>query len=147
LADFITTIVGFKVFGTQRIEAALDQAKRAAKGRDVKIGGGVSTVQQYLRAGLIDDLHFALSPVVLGKGEAMYAGIDLPSLGYRVTEHHATEQATHCSDSMIAEDRVRAHQRDGIGSRLTVVSVSIVFAGALMALNRFACAYRKPYPS
>jgi dihydrofolate reductase len=52
-------------------------------------------VRQYLRAGLIDDLHFALSPVALGEGEAMYAGIDLPSLGYRVTEHHATEHATH----------------------------------------------------
>jgi dihydrofolate reductase len=61
------------IFVTEGIEAALDQAKRAAKGRDVKIGGGVSTVHQYLRAGLIDDLHFALSPVVLGKGEALEA--------------------------------------------------------------------------
>ena len=62
---------------------------------DVKIGGGVDTVRQYLRAGLIDELHFALSPVVLGQGEAMFAGIDLPALGYRVTEHQATEHATH----------------------------------------------------
>ncbi|MDE2329791.1 MAG: dihydrofolate reductase family protein, partial [Bradyrhizobium sp.] len=83
------------VFVTEGIEAALDQAKRAAGGRDVKIGGGVSTVRQYLRAGLIDELHFALSPVVLGQGEAMFAGIDLPSLGFRVTEHQATEHATH----------------------------------------------------
>ena len=52
----------------------------------MKIGGGVETVRQYLRAGLIDELHFALSPVVLGQGEAMFAGIDLPALGYRVTE-------------------------------------------------------------
>ena len=62
---------------------------------DVKIGGGVETVRQYLSAGLIDELHFALSPVVLGQGEAMFAGIDLPALGYRVTEHQATEHATH----------------------------------------------------
>jgi dihydrofolate reductase len=52
-------------------------------------------VRQYLCARLIDELHFALSPVVLGQGEAMFAGIDLPSLGYRVTEHKATENATH----------------------------------------------------
>jgi dihydrofolate reductase len=83
------------IFVTEGIEAALQQAKLAAKGRDVKIGGGVDTVRQYLRAGLIDHLHFALSPVVLGKGEAMFAGIDLPMLGYRVTEHQATEHATH----------------------------------------------------
>ena len=57
--------------------------------------GGVETVRQYLRAGLIDELHFAFSPVVLGQGEAMFAGIDLPALGYRVTEHQATEHATH----------------------------------------------------
>jgi dihydrofolate reductase len=80
---------------TEGIEAALDQAKRAAGGRDVKIGGGVWTVRQYLRAGLIDELHLALSPVVLGQGEAMFAGIDLPALGFRVTEHKASENATH----------------------------------------------------
>jgi dihydrofolate reductase len=83
------------IFVTEGIEAALDQAKRAANGRDVKIGGGVETVRQYLRAGLIDELHFALSPVVIGQGEAMFAGIDLPALGYRVTEHQATEHAMH----------------------------------------------------
>ena len=83
------------IFVSEGIEAALDQAKVAANGRDVKIGGGVETVRQYLRAGLIDELHFALSPVVLGQGEAMFAGIDLPALGYRVTEHQATEHATH----------------------------------------------------
>jgi dihydrofolate reductase len=83
------------IFVTDGIAAALEQAKLAAKGRDVKIGGGVATVRQYLQAGLIDELHFALSPVVLGQGEAMFAGIDLPALGYRVTEHRASDHATH----------------------------------------------------
>ena len=82
-------------FVTEGIEAALDRAKEAAGGLDVKIGGGVATVRQYLRTGLVDDLHFALSPVILGRGEAMFEGLDLPSLGYRVTEHVATEAATH----------------------------------------------------
>jgi dihydrofolate reductase len=83
------------VFVTEGIEAALDEARRAANGRDVKIGGGVETVRQYLRAGLVDELHFAFSPVLLGQGEAMFAGIDLPALGYRVAEHQATEHAMH----------------------------------------------------
>ena len=83
------------VFVTEGIEAALEQARAAAGGLDVKIGGGVETVRQYLGAGLIDELHFASSPVVLGQGEAMFAGLDLPALGYRVTEHQATEHATH----------------------------------------------------
>src|SRR5579864_6645808 len=83
------------IFVTDGIEAALEKAKLAAKGRDVKIGGGVETVRQYLRAGLIDELHLAFSPVVLGQGEAMFAGVDLPALGFRVTEHQASEQATH----------------------------------------------------
>jgi dihydrofolate reductase len=82
-------------FVTEGIEAALEQAKAAAGGQDVRIGGGVSTVRQYLRAGLIDDLHFAIAPVVLGKGEAMFAAIDLPALGFRVTEHATTDQALH----------------------------------------------------
>ena len=83
------------IFVTDGIEGALEKAELAAKGGDVKIGGGVETVRQYLCAGLIDELHFALSPVVLGQGEAMFAGIDLPALGYRVTEHQATDHATH----------------------------------------------------
>jgi len=83
------------IFVTEGIEAALAQAQRAAGDRDVKIGGGVETVRQYLRAGLVDELHFAVSPIVLGQGEAMFAGIDLLALGYRVTEHQATEHATH----------------------------------------------------
>jgi dihydrofolate reductase len=83
------------IFVTAGLEAALEQAQAAAGSRDVKIGGGVATVRAYLGAGLIDELHFAFSPVVLGHGEAMFAGIDLPALGYRVTEHQATEHATH----------------------------------------------------
>jgi dihydrofolate reductase len=82
-------------FVTDGIEAALERARTAAGDRDVKIGGGVSTVRQYLRAGLIDELHFALSPVVLGRGEAMFEGLDLPALGYSVTETASTELATH----------------------------------------------------
>jgi dihydrofolate reductase len=82
-------------FVTEGIEAALEQARAAAGARDVKIAGGVSTVRQYLQAGLVDELHFAISPVVLGRGEAMFAGLDLPALGFRVTEHVATPLATH----------------------------------------------------
>ncbi len=82
-------------FVTDVIHAALDSAREAAGERDIKIGGGVSTVRQYLQAGLIDELHFAVSPVLLGQGEAMFAGLDLPVLGYRVVESTATELATH----------------------------------------------------
>lgn len=82
-------------FVTDGIEVALDKARAAAGGKNVKIGGGVSTVRQYLQAGLVDELHFAISPVVLGRGEAMFAGIDLPALGFKVTEHAATDHATH----------------------------------------------------
>lgn len=82
-------------FVTDGIEEALDRARNAAGGKNVQIGGGVSTVRQYLQAGLIDEIHFAVSPVLLGRGEAMFAGLDLPALGYRVVEHAATEAATH----------------------------------------------------
>jgi dihydrofolate reductase len=82
-------------FVTDGIEAALDKAKEVAGGKDIRIGGGVSTVRQYLQAGLVDELHFAVAPIVLGQGEAMFAGIDLPALGFRVVEHVATEFATH----------------------------------------------------
>jgi dihydrofolate reductase len=82
-------------FVTGGIEEALRLAKQAAGGKDVRIGGGVSTVRQYLQAGLIDSLHFALAPVVLGKGEALFTGLDLPGLGYSVTGHKASEHATH----------------------------------------------------
>lgn len=82
-------------FVTDGIHAALERARAAAGARDVKIGGGVSTVRQYLQAGLVDALHVAISPVLLGRGEAMFAGLDLPALGYRVTGSTATELATH----------------------------------------------------
>lgn len=82
-------------FITDGIHAALERARDAAGARDVKIGGGVSTVRQYLQASLIDELHFAMSPVLLGRGEAMFAGLDLPALGYGVIESTGTDLATH----------------------------------------------------
>lgn len=82
-------------FVTDGIGAALDRARAAAGGRNVKIGGGVSTVRQYLQAGLVDEMHLAISPVVFGQGEAMFAGLDLPALGFGVIEHAATDSATH----------------------------------------------------
>jgi len=82
-------------FVTDGIEAALAQARAAAGDLDVKIGGGVSTVRQYLEAGAIDELHLVMSPVLLGRGEALFAGIDLPGLGYRVTEMVPSDSATH----------------------------------------------------
>jgi dihydrofolate reductase len=82
-------------FVTEGIEAALDQARAAAGDLDVKISGGVSTIRQYLLAGSIDELQLAVSPVVLGRGEALFAGVDLPGLGYRVAEAVATPMATH----------------------------------------------------
>ena len=82
-------------FVTGGIDEALRLAKQAAGDKDVKIGGGVSTVRQYLQAGLIDSLQFALSPVALGQGEALLTGIDLRALGFSVTGHTATQYATH----------------------------------------------------
>lgn len=82
-------------FVTEGIEEALRRAKEAAGDKDVKIGGGVSTVRQYVRAGLIDSLHLAVGPVVLGRGEALFAGLDLAALGYTVTQHTTTERAMH----------------------------------------------------
>lgn len=82
-------------FVTDGIEAALKRAQAAAGDLDVKIGGGVSTVRQYLSAGLIDELHFAVSPVVLGQGETMFAELDLPAMGYRTAESCAGEHALH----------------------------------------------------
>jgi dihydrofolate reductase len=82
-------------FVTEGIEVAMQRARQAAGELDIKIGGGVDTVRQYLRAGHVDEIHFAVSPVVLGRGEAMFTGIDLRGMGYKVTEHVATELATH----------------------------------------------------
>lgn len=82
-------------FTADSIETVLDRAKEAAGGRDVKIAGGMSTVRQYLRAGLIDELHFAISPVFLGRGESLLDGFDLPALGFAVTEQALTHKAMH----------------------------------------------------
>ena len=82
-------------FVTGGIEEALRRAREAAGGRDVRIGGGASTIRQYLSAGLVDEMHVAFSPVLLGGGESLFGGLDLPALGYRVSEHLSTPLATH----------------------------------------------------
>jgi dihydrofolate reductase len=82
-------------FVTGGIHEALERAREAAAGKDVRIGGGVSTVRQYLQAGLIDAMHLAQSPVLLGSGEALLAGLDLNQLGYRCTRHQGTANAQH----------------------------------------------------
>jgi dihydrofolate reductase len=82
-------------FVTDGIEAALARAKEAAKDQDIQLGGGAATLRAYLRARLIDEMHFAISPIFLGGGEHLFAGIDLPALGYERTEHVATPNATH----------------------------------------------------
>lgn len=82
-------------FVTEGIEVALERAREAAGDLDVKIGGGASTVRQYLQAGLLDELQVSVSPVLLGQGEALYAGLDLPALGYEVKRSSPSEQATH----------------------------------------------------
>jgi len=82
-------------FVTEGIDAALAQAKAAAGDRDVRIGGGVATIQQYLRAGLIDELHLAMRPVVLGSGEHLLRDLDLRSLGYECERFIAGERAAH----------------------------------------------------
>lgn len=82
-------------FVTGGIHAALDQARAAAGDQDIRLGGGVSTIRQYLQAGLLDELHLAITPVLLGKGEHLLTGIDMVTLGYRCTEFVATPKATH----------------------------------------------------
>ncbi len=82
-------------FVTEGIEAALQRARDAAGERDIRLGGGVSTIRQYLRAALIDELHLAVRPVLLGHGEALWAGLDLPALGYDCVKQRAGERATH----------------------------------------------------
>jgi dihydrofolate reductase len=82
-------------FITGGIRDALDRAREAAGGMDVRIGGGANTIQQYLRAGLIDELHIAVAPVLLGRGERLFDGVDLRALGYECTQHVASEKATH----------------------------------------------------
>ncbi len=82
-------------FVTGGVDEALARARAAAAGRNVRVGGGVATVRQFLQAGLVDDLHLVVSPVVLGRGEALFTGIDLGALGLRVVEHATTERALH----------------------------------------------------
>ena len=82
-------------FVTGGIHEALDRARDAANGKDVRIGGGADTVNQYLRERLIDELHIAISPVVLGSGERLFEGVDLRALGYRCIRVESSEKATH----------------------------------------------------
>ena len=82
-------------FVTEGIHAALEQARAAAGGRDVRVGGGVATIRQYLREGLIDELHLAVRPVLLGSGEPLFRDLDLRALGYECTSHLPGERAIH----------------------------------------------------
>ena len=82
-------------FVTGGIHEALERARDAAQGQDVRIGGGVSTVRQYLEASLVDEMHLVVSPTLLGRGEALLAGIDLAAQGFRCTRHVGTEAALH----------------------------------------------------
>jgi dihydrofolate reductase len=82
-------------FVTDSIEAALRAARTAAGDKDVGIGGGVATIREYLKARLVDEMHLAISPVLLGTGEHLLLGLDLPKLSYRVTEHVPSASVTH----------------------------------------------------
>jgi dihydrofolate reductase len=82
-------------FVTDGIHAALQRATVAAKGKDIRLGGGVSAIRQYLQAGLIDEMHVAISPVMLGHGEHLLSGLDTLALGYECTQHVTTPHATH----------------------------------------------------
>ena len=82
-------------FVTDGIEEALRRARAAAGGADVRLGGGAATIRQYLRARLVDELHLAISPVLLGSGESLLEGVDLSALGYRITEHVPSAAAMH----------------------------------------------------
>jgi dihydrofolate reductase len=82
-------------FVTGGIGEAWERAREAAGGKDVRVGGGTATIRQYLEARLLDSLHLAVNPVLMGKGEALFEGLDLPALGYQVSETAAGEGATH----------------------------------------------------
>ncbi|HBB95864.1 MAG TPA: deaminase [Blastocatellia bacterium] len=82
-------------FVTDGIHSALEQAKTAAGDKDIRLGGGVSTIRQYLGSGLIDELHLAIAPVLLGDGENLFAGLDLPRSGYECVERIEGARATH----------------------------------------------------
>jgi dihydrofolate reductase len=83
------------IFVTDGIQSALQQARKAAGDKDVRIGGGVSTLRQYLKAGLVDEMHLALTPVLMGKGENLFTGLDLHELGFKCVERVTSEGATH----------------------------------------------------
>jgi dihydrofolate reductase len=82
-------------FVTDGIHSALERAKEAAGGKDVRLGGGVSTLRQYLRAGLVDEMHFVISPALIGSGERLFQDLDLPALGYELKDHTTSPGATH----------------------------------------------------
>jgi dihydrofolate reductase len=82
-------------FVTGGIREAYDRAMEAAQGKDVRVGGGADTIRQYLTAHLIDEMHLAIAPVLLGSGESLLHGLNLPELGYEVAEHVPSELATH----------------------------------------------------
>ena len=82
-------------FETGGIHEALDRARKAAGDKDVRIGGGAATIRQYLNARLIDEMHVAIAPIVLGRGERLFEDVDMRSLGYRCVQHRASENATH----------------------------------------------------
>jgi dihydrofolate reductase len=82
-------------FVTEGIEAALHRARQAAGDRDVRIGGGAARIRQYLRARLIDEVHLAIRPILMGAGESLFADLDLAALGYRCTQHVSSEVARH----------------------------------------------------
>jgi dihydrofolate reductase len=82
-------------FITARVKSVLEEAKKAANGKEVRIGGGVSTIRQFLEAGYIDEIELAISPVFLGSGEHLFSGIDMLKLGFSKIERIEGEQATH----------------------------------------------------
>lgn len=82
-------------FVTDGIEKALARAREAAEGKDIRLGGGAATIREYLRAGLVDEMHLAYSPVLLGSGESLFDGVDMPALGYQVTAYTLTAAAMH----------------------------------------------------
>jgi len=82
-------------FITDGIAAALEQARAAAGSKDIRIGGGADVIRQYLQAGFIDEMHIAVAPLMLGDGESLFGGLDLPALGYRVAKSVASDKATH----------------------------------------------------
>jgi dihydrofolate reductase len=82
-------------FVTDGILAALERARKSAGDKDVRVGGGANVIRQYLKAGLIDEMHIAVSPILLGGGEPLLPGLDLPALGLRNVKYAGTPRAAH----------------------------------------------------